>query len=98
MTYAHIYISMSLVSIKYNFKGSHMEKFVHYKYDIYIYIYIRTYIYIYIHGMTTLNLTMPEGMFRAAPISMEFQVGSIPMNKQIWKRCMPQLLQRQPLR
>ena len=51
-----------------------------------------------ISGMTTLNLTMPEGRFRVAPISMEFQVGSIPMLLQIWKRCMPQLLQRQPLR
>ena len=42
-----------------------------------------------ISGMITLTLTMPEGKFRAAPISMEFQVGSIPMLLQIWKRCKP---------
>ena len=52
----------------------------------------------HISGMITLNLTMPEGRFRAAPISMEFQVGSMPMLLQIWKRCMPHMLQRQPLR
>ena len=52
----------------------------------------------HISGMTTLNLTMPGGRFRAALISMEFQVGSILMLLKIWKRCMPQLLQRQPLR
>ena len=39
---------------------------------------------------------MPEGMFRAAPISTEIHVGSIPMLLQIWKRCMPQLLRRKP--
>ena len=51
-----------------------------------------------ISGMTILNLTMPDGRFRVAPIRMEFQVGSMPMLLEIWKRCMPQLLQRQPLR
>ena len=50
-----------------------------------------------ISGMTILNLTMPDGRCRVAPISMEFQVGSMPMLLQVWKRCMPQLLQRQPL-
>ena len=44
------------------------------------------------------ELDNAEGMIRAAPISMEFQVGSIPMLLQIWKCCMPQPLQRQPLR
>ena len=52
----------------------------------------------HISGMVTLNLTMPEGRFRAAPISMEFLVGSMPMQSQIGKRCMPQLLRWQPLR
>ena len=33
----------------------------------------------HISGMTTLNSTMPEGRFTAAPISMVFQVGSMPM-------------------
>ena len=47
----------------------------------------------HISGMSTLNLTMPEGWFRAAPISMKIQDGSMPMLLQIWKRCMPQLLQ-----
>ena len=52
----------------------------------------------HVSGMIALNLTMPEGRFRVAPISTEIQVDSMPMLFQIWKRRMPQLLQMQPLR
>ena len=37
----------------------------------------------HISGMINLNLTMPEGSFKAVPISTESQVGSIPMLLQI---------------